>query len=96
MQTVWTQIKTERMFDLMFDTLIWYYLLKNSLKRVDFGKKSADNKIATNITLHAKTFFKSVSLKCVLERCETAIKTNGPLYKHLKLGVSPNLLKVLN
>ena len=26
----------------------------------------------------------------VLERCETAIKTNGPLYKHLKLGVSPN------
>ena len=43
-----------------------------------------------------KDFFKSVSLKCVLERCETAIKTNGHLYKHLKLGVSPNLLKVLN
>ena len=66
----------------MFDTLIWYHLLKNSL-RDDFGKKSADNKIAINITLHAK----SVSLKCVLERCETAIKTNG---------ASPNLLKALN
>ena len=63
------------MFDLMFDSLIWYYLLKNSLKRVDLGEKSADNKIATNITLLAK----SASLKCVLERCETAIKTNGPL-----------------
>ena len=92
MQTVWTQIKTEKMFDMMFDTLIWYYLLKNSLKRVDFWGKSADNKIATNITLHAER----VSLKCVLERCETAIKTNSPLYKHLKLGVSPNLLTVLN
>ena len=79
MQTGWTRIKTEKMFDLMFDTLIWYNLLKNSLKRDDFGEKSADNKKATNITLHAK----SVSLKCVLERCETAIKTNGPLYKHL-------------
>ena len=63
------------MFDLMFDSLIWYYLLKNSLKRVDLGEKPADNKIATNITLLAK----SASLKWVLERCEIAIKTNGPL-----------------
>ena len=66
--------------------------IKEFFERVDFWGKSADNKIATNITLHAKR----VSLKCVLERCETAIKTNGPLYKHLKLGVSPNLLTVLN
>ena len=83
MQTVWTQIKTEEMFDLMSDTLIWYYLLKNFFKRVDFGK--------INITLYAKC----VSLKCVLEKCETAIK-KGPLYKHLILGVSANHLKVLN
>ena len=66
--------------------------IKEFFERVDFGKKSADIKIATNINQHAK----SVSLKCVLERCETAIKTNGPLYKHLELGVSPYLLKALN
>ena len=56
--------------------------------------KTSDNKIhvATNVTLHAK----SVSLKCVLERCETAIKTMGPLYKYCKLGLGPYLLKVLN
>ena len=29
-------------------------------------------------------------------RCETAIKTNGPLYKHPQLGVCPNLLNVLS
>ena len=43
---------------------------------------------------------KSVSLKCVFFnialRCETAMKTNGPLYKHLQLGVGPNPLKVLS
>ena len=47
--------------------------IKEFFERVDFGKKSADIKIATNINQHAK----SVSLKCVLERCETAIKTNS-------------------
>ena len=72
--------------------MICYYLLKNSLKDLILGKKTADIKIATNINQHAK----SVSLKFDLERCETAIKTTGPLYKHLELGVSPNLLKVLN
>ena len=60
--------------------------IKEFFERIDFGKKAADIKISTNITQHAK----SVSLKCVLERCETAIKTNGPLYKHIKLGVRPN------
>ena len=73
------------MFDLILD----------SLKELILGKKSADNKNANNITLHAK----SVSLKCVFfniaVRCETTVKTNGPLYKHLKLGVGPNLLKVV-
>ena len=49
--------------------------IKEFFERVDLGKKSADINIATNITQHAK----SVSLKCVLESCETAIKTNGPL-----------------
>ena len=50
--------------------------------------------MATNIAQHAM----SVSLKCVEERslrCESVFKTNGLLYKYLKLGVSPNLLKVL-
>ena len=46
-------------------------MLELFFERVDCEKKSADIKIATNITQHAK----SVSLKCVLERCETAIKT---------------------
>ena len=64
------------------------FFIKEFFERVDFGKKTADIKIATNINQHAK----SVSLKW----CETAIKTNGPLYKHLELGVSLNLLKVLN
>ena len=86
MQRAWAQTKTEKMFDLMFDTMICYYLLKNSLKGLILEK------IADNITLHAK----KLSLKCALERCETAIKTYDPLYKHLKLGVSPNLLKVLD
>ena len=84
------------MFDLMFDTLIWYYLLKNSLERVDFGTKISDNKNANNISLHAK----SVSLKCVFFNialgCETAIKTNGHLNNFLKLVIGHNLLKVLN
>ena len=41
----------------------------------------------------------SPSLKNALNiavRCETAIKTNGPLYKHPQLGVCPNLLNVLS
>ena len=61
--------------------------IKEFFEGDDFWEKSADLKIATNISQHAK----SVSLKCVLERYEKAIKTNGPLYKHLKLGDSPNL-----
>ena len=83
LQTVWTQIKTEKKFDLMFDTLIWYYLIKNSFERVDFRGKSADNKNVNNITLHAK----SVYLKCAFNiavRCETAIKTNGAAVIHLQ------------
>ena len=59
--------------------------MKEFFERVDFGGNSADNKNANNITLHAK----SVSLKFfffdIAIRCETAIKTNGPLYKHIKL-----------
>ena len=61
-------------------------LIKEFFERVDFGNKSADIKIATNITQHAK----SVPLKCILERCETAIKNKWSFIKHLKLGVSPN------
>ena len=52
-------------------------LIKEFFERVDFGNKSADIKIATNITQHAK----SVPLKCILERCETAIKKQMVLYK---------------
>ena len=43
---------------------------------------------------------KSVYLKCIFFnfaiRCETAVKTNDPLYKHLQLGVGPNPLKVFS
>ena len=52
----------------MFDTLIWYYLLKNSLKELILGKISRQQNNNQH-TLHAKK----------LERCATAIKTNGPL-----------------
>ena len=69
--------------------------IKEFFQRVDFGEESTDTK-NPNITLHAK----SVLLKCVFFntaiRCETAIKTNDSLYKHLQLGVGPNLLNVLN
>ena len=39
--------------------------------------------------------WKSRALAHIAARCETAIKTNGPLHIHLQLGVGPNPLKVL-
>ena len=62
--------------------------IKEFFERVEFGKKTADIKIATNITQHAK----SVSLKCVLERCETAIKTNGPLLRYRMAGITESAM----
>ena len=96
---IWTQIRTDKNLTLsdlkLFDTLICFFG-KEFFEIVDFGKISAENKNLNHITLHAN----SVSLMCVfiniVLRCETAFKTNGPLYKHLPLGVGPNLFKVLN
>ena len=60
-----------------------FFVVKDFFEIVNFGKISTDNKNLNHITLHAK----SVSLKCVFfsiaVKCETAIKPNGPLYKHL-------------
>ena len=69
--------------------------IKEFFEKFDVGKIPADNKTPKQITLHAK----GVSLKCVFfnfaVRYEAAYKRNGPLYKHLQLGVGPNPLKVV-
>ena len=36
--------RLKKKFDLMFDTLIWYYLLKNSLKELISGKNQQTTK----------------------------------------------------
>ena len=74
--------------------LIWY-LLKNSLKELILEKYQQTTKTQTTLPCMQKVY------KCISElvigvflniavRCETAIKTNDPLYNHLQLGVGHN------
>ena len=58
LQTVWTQIRTDKMFDLVWIQTVWHSdmeLIKKFFERVYFGEKSSNKNNSNSITMHAKS-----------------------------------------